>query len=51
MNPSLAYQTLRQILQMLTRLARDGGALRRIEDSDPIADEAEMFLFRSLAHR
>jgi hypothetical protein len=26
MNPSLAYQILRQILQMLTQLARDGGA-------------------------
>src|SRR3954453_13061110 len=25
MNPSLAYQALRQILQMLTQLARDGG--------------------------
>ena len=25
MNPSLAYQILRQILQMLTQLARDGG--------------------------
>jgi hypothetical protein len=26
MNPSLAYQILRQILQMLTQLSRDGGA-------------------------
>src|SRR3954468_12531155 len=26
MSPSLAYQLLRQVLQMLTQLARDGGA-------------------------
>jgi hypothetical protein len=35
MNPLLPYQILRQILQMLTQLARDGGAKDALMTATP----------------
>jgi putative transposase len=47
MNPSLAYQILRQILQMLTQLARDGGA----KDVELLVLRHEVAVLRRQVHR
>src|SRR3954453_9165075 len=47
MNPSLAYQALRQILQMLTQLARDGGA----KDVELLVLRHEVAVLRRQIHR
>ena len=47
MNPSLAYQILRQILQMLTQLARDGGA----NDIELLVLRHEVAVLRRQVHR
>ena len=47
MNPSLAYQILRQILQMLTQLARDGGA----KDVELLVLRHEVAVLRRQIHR
>jgi hypothetical protein len=46
-NPSLAYQILRQILQMLTQLARDGGA----KDVELLVLRHEVAVLRRHVHR
>jgi putative transposase len=47
MNPSLAYQILRQILQMLAQLARDGGA----KDVELLVLRHEVAVLRRQVHR
>jgi hypothetical protein len=47
MNPSLAYQILRKILQMLTQLARDGGAM----DVELLVLRHEVAVLRRQVHR
>src|SRR3954453_13900867 len=47
MNPSLAYQILRQILRMLTQLARDGGA----KDVELLVLRHEVAVLRRQVHR
>ena len=47
MNPPLAYQILRQILQMLTQLTRDGGA----KDVELLVLRHELAVLRRQVHR
>src|SRR3954454_6781738 len=47
MNPSLAYQILRQILRMLTQLARDGGA----KEVELLVLRHEVAVLRRQVHR